>query len=201
MYSDTEICNMALGWLGANAIVDLQEESDIGELCRNSYPSAIRLTLEARDWTFATKRATLVPLVVAPAFGYAYGFQTPADNLRILSVSKDEKDYRGVEWVLEEKVILCDYNPLYIRYIKHVTDPTKFSPAFAVAVAETLASFLAMPITENPALVKLYDEKLKDMIMMGGSLDGVQGTSPKFRSHGLADVRRTRVVDGTGNYI
>lgn len=197
MFSEVKICNLALGWLGANTITSLDDESNEAELCNSNYEFAVRMALEIRDWTFATTRQRLTPLAVVPAFEYSYQFQLPADCIRTLSVMRNERGGRISKWNLEGRKILCNYSLVFLRYVKYVSDPTQYSPSFAVAAATALASMIAGPITENAAIVKVYDEKYTNLIQNGGSLDGLQGTSEHWTSSGLANARRSGVYNPT----
>lgn len=189
MSSVVDICNLALSWLGANLITSLEDETTEASLCDANYDLMRDAVLEAADWTFAIKRARLVPLVEVPVFGQFNMFAVPSDSLRVLTVSEDEDDRRRVEWQIESGNILAHRPNAYARYIERVEDPLRYSPLFIHALAARIACDLAIPIVESRTLRNenwdLYQRKLGEAV----ANDGIQGKHPVIRSDTLKVVR------------
>ncbi len=203
--SAVAICNQALNWLGGNVITSFTEDSDEAKLCNAQYELIRDAVLTEREWTFAVARAELSRLTATPAFGFTYQFQIPSDCLRILQISNaagsngvigdSERygvglgDYNKLEWVREADAVLCNAERVYARYLKQVTDTTKFGPAFTQALAARIAMDLCIPLTENRSLQRdmagMYGEKLA----IAAAADGSQGRSQKIRSSELINVR------------
>ena len=187
--STISICNMALGWLGGNLITSLDDESNEAALCKANYEPCRDAVLEDRDWTFATSRQILSPLTASPAFGYAYKYQVPSDLIRILKVSDEPAFVHDFEWERQEDVMLTDAAILYLKYIKRITDPTKFSAGFVHALAARIAMEIALPLTNSPemhqSMVAMYGTKLE----RAGAMDGTQGKNEVFRTNRLIGVR------------
>lgn len=153
----TEICNMALGMLGAQLLADFDTDTNTtGVLCRLFYPTAIKVILEDMPWTFATKRASLTtPVVSTPIFGYATAFQLPDDFIQIIETDPEE-----ASWQIEGTLILTDQNTLGIRYVYSVEDTALLSAHVVQALSAKMAALLAMPVTRNleitDAMLKVY---------------------------------------------
>jgi hypothetical protein len=81
IFSKVKICNLALSKLGArNKIEDIEEATAEAEACNMWYDLALETALEAFDWSFARKRASLAPSAFDPPEGvWAFRYQWPND--------------------------------------------------------------------------------------------------------------------------
>jgi len=175
MASEIDICNLALGHLGdvaTIASIDPPEGSAQAEHCARFYPIARDSLLELHTWGFATKRVQLAQLGTGwPEWDYSYA--QPADALNIIAVLPPyaTDDYStgaasvsiavGGSYIPQPfsceidangaDVIYTDQAEAVLRYTALVTDPTKFSPLFIVALSWQLASMLAGPILKGDA--------------------------------------------------
>ena len=78
MTSDINICNMALGNIGAAPIVSFSDESQTARICASYYGHVRKYLLSAYPWSFNRRHVRLVPLPKGeeyedePVFLYAY---------------------------------------------------------------------------------------------------------------------------------
>lgn len=160
MASEVDIANLALSHLGDSATVaslDPPEGSAQAEHCARFYPIARDSLLELHNWKFATRRATLAQLSVDSG-PWAFAYAVPADALKMLAVlpsgaasDADSEDYEPEVVETGASAILTNCELATLRYIALVTDTTKFSPLFELALSWQLASFLAGPILKGDA--------------------------------------------------
>ena len=198
--SVVDICNMALGWIGANRITSLEDNSEEAQLCDLNYERSRDVVLEAREWTFAVKRFTLLPDSETPEFTWSNQFKIPTEVLRVITVEREAVvssnelthnmiEHEQMNWVRELDFILADQEEVLTRCIVRITDTAKFSEAFVHALAARLAADLSVPITRSKSMQQqmfaLYDLKLRDAAVM----DGIQGRSKRIRSRYLAARR------------
>jgi len=170
--SAVDICNMALGHLGDQAIVSSitpPDQSVQAGLCATFYPIARDAVLERHPWSFATKRAPLQ--VVAntdqpTSWGYSYAL--PAQCLVPLKVLPEGygSDQQGLPFTVEalssgDKVIYCNYEAPTLLFIAAVTDTTRFSMLFTIALSRLLASLLAGPRIKGTTGIKLSQAQLE----------------------------------------
>ncbi len=190
MASVEDICNLALSWLGASMITSLADNSTEAKLCKVNYPLIRDAVLEAADWSFAIKRATMDPLSTGPVFGRYRRFPIPPDSLRVLSVSESENDSRRIDWRVEENHVLAGGEIIYLRYIFRAKDPKVYSPLFVQALSARIAADLAIPIADSRTLRNenwdLYMAKLREAT----ANDGIQGKHDFIRSDTLIRARR-----------
>jgi hypothetical protein len=198
--SVVQICNMALGWIGAERITSLDDASTEAILCKANYDTARDTVLESREWTFAVKRFALVPTGVTPEFTWGQQFDLPTEILRVLSVERGSVvgsnelsanviEHEQMDWVREGNQILTNFDAVYVRAIIRIENTTFFSASFVHALAARIAADLAIPITRSKVLQQqmfaLYQAKLAD----AAALDGMQGRSKRIRSRYLAARR------------
>ena len=208
MTTATEICNIGLGWLGANRITDINTEEDSREwlLCSENYDPLRRAVLEEREWTFAVHRVVLNPDEEEPVFGSETLFKIPGDSLRILTVhdnsviraqptTSPQVTNRGVHeipqadgWQVEGDFIMANADVVYVRYNKDIFAVGKFSAQFIQALAQRLAAEFALPLTESRSLFDKMWAAYAVKISQGSVTDGMQGRTRKIRSQAL--IRR-----------
>lgn len=172
MASAVDICNMALGHLGDQAIVSSinpPDQSVQAGLCATFYPIARDAVLERHPWSFATKRALLQSVVNADQpTSWEYSYALPAACLVPLKVLPEEytSDQQSLPFAVETlsgggEVIYCNYEAPTLLYIAAVTDTTKFSMLFTIALSRLLASFLAGPRVKGATGIKLAQAQLE----------------------------------------
>ena len=198
--SETDICNMALGWIGADTVTSLDDDSTGANLCKLNYPRSRDTVLESREWTFAVKRFVLAPDSEPPEFNWGQRFKIPSEVLRVLTVDRNSVtssneltsnfvEHEQMNWVREGDYILADISVVHMRAIVRIESTAKFSESFVHAVAARLAADLAIPITRSRQLQQqmygLYQAKLND----AASTEGMQGRSKRIRSRYLAARR------------
>lgn len=158
MASEVDICNLALSHLGDTATVaslDPPEGSAQAEHCARFYPIARDSLLEFHNWKFASRRAKLALLSV-DSWSWDYAYAPPADALKLLAVLPEgaDSDAEGADYEPEvgpagEALILSDTANASLRYIALVTDTTKFTPLFVMALSWQLAALLAGPLLKG----------------------------------------------------
>ncbi len=178
------IANQALGWLKANRISSIDDDSVEADLIRENWDHVRRAVLGEREWTFAVKRRALTPNAQDPAFGTRKAFTLPSDCLQVLTVRSDglEDDRPNtLQWEIEGNQVLAQADRVYVRYIGDVKDPVRFPPLFRAAVAARLAWDLAMPLTRSNTVQKSAQQRYASMVGVAGVRDSQQGRTRKLR--------------------
>lgn len=161
MASDLGIVNSALIKLGVETISALPGTTRQGLLANEQLSKMREELLYEHPWNFAMKRATLVATGSTPEFEFAYEYTLPTDCLRVWCTQYEEDFYQ-----VEGNKLYSNYSDIKIRYISNVTDPTKFSPAFAELLSMKLAADLAYVLVQSNSLkntlIQEYMVKLRD---------------------------------------
>lgn len=171
------ICNQALTSLGANTITALNEDTKEANLCNEKYAHERDSLLRAHPWNFAIERVALATLTEEPAFEYEIVYQLPTDCLRVLATSVSSTEYK-----IEQGKLLSNESSVNIKYIKQITDPTKFSEDFAEALAARLAWKLAYPITASRTVAADAYQMYKDALNMARAADAQEGTPEELEA-------------------
>lgn len=168
------ICNLALAHLGDEANVSSISPPDGSAQaahCSRFYPVARDTLLEMHNWDFSIQRVALAMTARTPPGAWDYEYALPATCLRPLAVldaeASDESD--SYDYIIEadddgNRVILCNVENAYLRYVVQVTDTTKFSALFVNALSYLLASYLAGPILKSPEAKRaMYESFLAEL--------------------------------------
>lgn len=132
--SNTSICNLSLSDIGSkriNNFEDTSENSLEAIQCRLHFEPTRDALLRSHWWRFARARKTLSQDTVDPAFEWDNQFILPNDFLRFRSIY-EESGYtsKSRRHAIEGDRFLTNFSTVNMRYIKKVTDPTKFDPLF-----------------------------------------------------------------------
>jgi len=113
--------------------------------------------------TFADDLASLYwsETYIGPSFKYTECYLKPSDCLKPLEMSDEDAD-----WAEEGDLIVSDTSRLELKYIKQVTDATKWSIPFIEAFAAKIAAEIAFVMTQSKetmeAMQKLYGIKVEE---------------------------------------
>lgn len=163
MASEVDICNLSVSHIGEEATISSikpPEGGPIAETCARFYPVARDICLEQHMWNFATRRQTLSQ-VTNDRSNWQYAYAKPSDCVRVVSIlpqhATSEEEGDTVDYIIEtldngSEAIFTNEPDAHIKYIRRVTDTTKFTPLFVSAVSWLLASYIAGPITKKSNL-------------------------------------------------
>jgi len=159
--SDVSICNGGLIGIGEDTITSLTEDTKPARLCNQRYEQLRNSVLRAAKWNFALKRVQLAKLPTTPTFEFSSEFQLPADCLRVLHTDDLYEVYR-----IEGGVLLSNRSSVMIKYIREITDPTRFDAQFTEALSARIGMALARPLTDSKtieaAAIALYNDLVTD---------------------------------------
>ena len=162
--SDTKICILSLSDIGSKRINDFSdatEDSPQAIMCRLHYEPTRDALIRSHWWRFASDRATLSKDAEAdPPFEYDNQFILPTDFLAMKSIYENRfssENYRS--YALEGQRLLTNESTMEIRYIKKVTDPTKFDPLFVQVFVLQLDLKLLTGLAKTDTKLK---ESIKD---------------------------------------
>ena len=132
--SNTSICNLSLSDIGSKRINDFSDATESSMqaiLCRLHFEPTRDALLRSYWWPFASDRATLSQDATDPDFEYGNQFKLPNDFLAMKSIYENRFSNENLRsYAIEGQRLLTNESTMEIRYIKKVTDPTKFDPLF-----------------------------------------------------------------------
>ena len=123
-YSQTGICNVALGRIGARGqITDINENSPNAVKCLAIWDTIFGEVLSERDWKFAKCRVQLQLSPIIPLYSYQAAWALPADLLRFVRPHRVPTDKRafwfgwgpeGTGWYRREDPPFWPYDVPYV---------------------------------------------------------------------------------------
>lgn len=198
--SNTTICNQALGRLGSQRINDfdsLTENSAQFIQCKLHFEPTRDALIRSYPWRFARARKVLsqVPDDEIPEsedFEWDNQFILPTDFLAMRSIYEgrfSEENFRS--YALEDQRLLTNDDTMEIRYVKKVTDPSKFDPLFVEVLVLLLADKLIGPLPGGDARIqKKIDDALDKLMPAVRALDGQEtNTAGRVESFTWNDAR------------
>jgi hypothetical protein len=154
---------MALDKLGANQIDDLDTDQSVQAIkCRTHFEQTRDALIESYTWRFASGRSTLTQDTTDPDFEYANQFILPSDYMVKKSVWGGDGPRRtNFSLSLEGDRLLTNEGEIHLRYIKRVTDPTKFNSLFIEAFILKLALKLVALAGADPKMSETVGRELR----------------------------------------
>ncbi len=158
--SETDICNQALGVIGALRIDNLDDTSEPNPQtiqCRLHYEQTRDALIRSHYWRFASTRANLTEDSESPDFEFDNQFDLPDDFMRLKSVFGDNStatENTRYSFAIEGQLLLTNDSTVELRYIKKVTDVTEFDPLFIEVLILKLALKLTGPLTGGSLKIK-----------------------------------------------
>ena len=166
--SETIICNMSLARIGTTRINNIDTDTSPEAIqCRTHYEQTRDALIRSHSWRFARARAELSQDAVDPPSEWDNQFILPNDYLRFRSIVEEEGYYsRHRRHALEGDRFLTNFSTVNMRYIKKVTDPTKFDPLFVeVLVLQLALKFTAGLAKTDPKLKADIKDELKPLMV------------------------------------
>lgn len=190
----TTICNLALAHLGEDHLMSLDDDSREAQFCKRFYDQTRDEVIQSHPWNFAIRRAVLSRLAEAPAFGWAWQYQLPADCLRILQLNGHDVSKREGRYEVEGGRLLTNDDECAVRYLRRVEDAALFPPLFVEALALKIATRLAKPLTgstsEVERLLTEYERITKPLAMRTDALEGRPAVRPAWVESDFVRARR-----------
>lgn len=164
MYSQTNIANLALAYLGQPPISSLQQNNDRARWISLFYDPVREEVLRTHDWAFATVEKPLV-VIEAPVVQGQVAYSYPTDALFIRRIFAPQKPHLAVAF--EERfdvnshtrILITSIQQAHVRYTRRMTDETQYDPAFIKCFALALACDAALALTGDVALAARLQQK------------------------------------------
>ena len=147
--TSTDIANYALAYLGESKISNIDDaNSKAARTCKQFLDITIKEILRSHRWNCAIKRATLTRLTETPNHHYNYFYALPTGFLRLLELNGEPHNDSDEYFELENNKLATDADTAEIRYVHNIAT-TDFDPLLTKAVALSLASTIAVPLTSK----------------------------------------------------
>lgn len=166
------IVNDALVRIGQPTITSLTDGTRKANIANALYALKRDEVLSEHKWNEATKRASLAQLAAAPAHGYDYAYQLPADFIALTRIVNGG-EYR-LEVAASGRVLVTNLAEVKIVYVGRIEDPTIFSPQLGRCIAIKLAAAMAGALTGSETLGARLTEEYSYALAEARFLDSQQ---------------------------
>ena len=176
MASEVLICNSALQLIKHSKIItSLEQDNKEANACELVYAELRDALLSMHNWNFATKRVQMARLSTAPPFEWQYGYQVPADFLRLTNVYSNSSGRGTVPYKIEGNELRSDAAEMYLRYVARIVDPNLMIPLFRIALSKLIASRLAVALSQSATRSdEMYSQFLDQDLPVAKSADSIQ---------------------------
>lgn len=159
--SKIEICNIALGLLGADSIRSFSEDNKRARMCELFFNFTRDALLAKFDWPFARNVVKLQNVVTDTPVPVGWQIcQLPSDCATPRGIEPEGSQYKW--YVLGDTLVTNKIGSVYLRYTRIEENVLKYSPVFCNLVALGTAIKLCLPITQDKRLFdglnKIYAE-------------------------------------------
>lgn len=197
--SPVDICNLALDDLKQAPIKSVTTPvSNTEYVCQRNYDTVRRECLFAHPWKFTITRIQLTPNpATTPLFGYAYAYNLPTDYIRLITVGDDYLGDLRTSFEIESNQLLAaagdvifDGTTKDVRYMRDVTDVTKFSPGFITYFRLKLAIRMSNKFSVSPAIKKELKEDFAEAATEARSVNGQESRIKRIQVSRTLQKRR-----------
>lgn len=170
--SKTELCNKALTLVGANPIVNIDQDTENARVLNRVYELALRSILSECRWNFATRRKLLAQSAETLEWYHpneAYIYVKPADCIRIFGTNNED-----AEWREEGDLIISDRSGLGVKYVIYLDDPYRYPASFIEAFVDKLCSDIAYTIVNSATLGSMFFKKYQEESLPKATAENAQ---------------------------
>lgn len=187
-----EICNSALHKLGASSISALNDGSKAANILNHQYDRLRKELLRAHPWNFSIAYAQLSSTGNTPIWNqdWTYEFLIPDDVLRILETDlQDDTTWELGYNVDGNRVVFTSENAMKIKYIKDITNTTRFSSDFDEVLSLRIAADIAYSLTQSRALQRDMFNYYNEALRQARSFDSQENSLQYIEADTFTDIR------------
>ena len=177
--SRTELVNKALTLVGANPIVNIDDDTNNARIVNRVYEISLKSILSECQWNFATKRKLLSSVSVTLEWydtGEVYVYQKPNLCVRIFGTSSPTATWRE-----EGDYIISDTSGLGVRYVFYHNEPSKYPAFFTEAFIDKLCSDIAFMILNSKSTAESFLEKFEKVSLTKALAENAQTGTPVYQ--------------------
>ena len=190
--SRTEICNKALTLVGANPIVNIDDDTQNARIVNRVYELALKSILSEAPWVFALRRSLLAQTSDVPGWydtNEIYVYAKPNDCIRIFRTNDLDSSWR----VLGDTIV-SDTNDLGVEFVWYNNTPSTYTASFTEAFVDKLCSDIAFMIVNSKTVAENFLEKYEKVSLAKALAENAQIGSPDYM-HDSAWVNAKRGGD------
>lgn len=191
-----DLCNEALGMIGAKSIAAIDDGSINANHCLRLYPPLRDAILRSNHWTCAKKRAKLAQDATAPLYEFAFAYTLPTapwclkviayagantDTSTLIPVYDGQQIREGI-YKIEGRKLLTNDAEVYIGFLARLENPDEWDALLYQVIVTWLAGKLAAAITKDIKFsTGLIEQAMNLYLPLATAVDGQQNSIEPFR--------------------
>lgn len=178
--NSTDICNMALAYIGQGRIASIEEESEEAIQCGIFYDHLRRKLLSEHRWGFAERYVKLALLnEKIPGWKYIYAYPAKCLVIRKIYEKESAREIGKEDYFISTvndstKVICTDIKNAYASYTADVENGELFTDYFIEALSHSLAANIAIPLSGSPSAATLQYQLMQQALINAKQESAVQ---------------------------
>lgn len=197
--SEVGIANMAAVLIGERRILTFDDSGKFAQIMSQQFGFLRDEVLQSHPWVFNKARIALAEDTAAPAFGWDYSYEVPADFLSVRRLTRDGR--KGSPEIRHERegtsILTNQPAPLCLVYSRRITTPSKFPPLFAGVLAARIAVHCAMDVVGKTAYLGAARQALTDAIYLATHNNALDDDDPENYAYTDEDFD---VLSARGHY-
>ena len=195
-----DIANLAAVELGEAPISSFEDNTSFARAMKIIHIPIRDKFLRENNWNSATARVTLAASTDTPKWGFSTSYPLPADWLKLLEVRSQATNVyidstnvpNNIPYRLEGDDIICNETTgVQIRYVKRLTDVSRWDSMMVEALATLYAYKTAYTITKDAGLRAQLKAEYEQYVVKAGLADGFDDTVEDIPTDSWITVRQS----------
>jgi hypothetical protein len=127
-----------------------------------------------------------------PLFGWDFQYQLPADYLAMQETNPLQLDYD-----IEDPLLLTNEPNVGLVYTARITDPSRYSSMFVMALELSMAAIMALPLTGDLSKASAFTAEKATIILRAKVLDAQDQPVEKIPEEDMIVFRNRSQGGGT----
>jgi hypothetical protein len=184
--SKLALWNAALLELGNERLSDTGDPVKAGRELTAVHDQVVAECLAVGSWNFTLETVKIdADTGVTPAFGFTEVFSKPADWVRTIGVSLDDRfSYPLTQYYDDASIWSADSSPIYVRYVSNDTglglNISRWTALFNRFVSMEMADRVCMALTQNANLKQQVGERRDKARKRALNVDAMDQAQPVF---------------------
>ena len=176
--SRTELINKALTLVGAEPVVNIDDDTRNARVTNRVYELSLKSILSEAPWVFALQRKLLSQVTDTLEWydtGEVYLYQRPNECIRIFRAN-DAK----AAWKMVGDKIISDTNGLGVEFVYFNNTPSTYTASFVEAFVDKLCSDISFMILNSKTVAENFLEKYEKVSLSKALAENAQIGTPMY---------------------
>lgn len=192
--SRTEIVNKALTLVGANPIVNIDDDTQNARVVNRVYELSLKSILSEAPWVFALRRSLLAITTDVPGWydtNESYVYAKPNECIRIFRTNDPDSSWRVLG-----NTIISDTDDLGVEFVYYNNTPSTYTASFVEAFVDKLCSDIGFMIVNSKTLAENFLEKYEKVSLSKALAENAQiGAQDFMRDSAWVNAKRGSDTD------